>query len=138
MLRKRGAQAFSVDYKYSDLKDLRKSVNRYLASSGDKVYVKKSRETQNRFFGHIQNRRNTSYAAALAGALPFPDNSFDLCFSLQCMSKFLVEDPNVFMGAVKEALRVLKPGGQLKMQPWFRADQYLREREYKSAMKLYN
>ncbi|MFH0936702.1 MAG: methyltransferase domain-containing protein, partial [Candidatus Daviesbacteria bacterium] len=48
----------------------------------------------------------------------FKDNSFDLCCSLESITKFLLKDKEVFEQAISEALRVLKDGGQLILQPW--------------------
>ncbi len=58
------------------------------------------------------NRQNLdqycSFVYALAEKLPFPDNSFDCCFS----SMFFHHVPqNLKIAALYEAYRVLKPGG---------------------------
>lgn len=124
-LRKLGAIAFAVDYRYKDLKNLRRSVDEYLLgpSKGGPIppdeqdYVNKQRRSRNTFFETIDKGYNY-YIAALAGNLPFGDKTFDLCFSVQTISAFLIKDGGVFMNSIEEGLRVLKPGGELQLQPW--------------------
>jgi|GEM_PF-7013321 len=57
------------------------------------------------------------YVPGYAGALPFRDGCFDLVFSINCITHGLDEDYGVFMRAVAEALRVLKPQGRLHLYP---------------------
>lgn len=56
--------------------------------------------------------------AGTATDLPFKDKSFDFIYSLQAVSQFLLENREVFMQSVSEALRVLKTDGQLQLHPW--------------------
>ncbi len=125
-LRKRGAIAYAVDYRYKDLKDLKRSVDKYLLgdsitrsmSADDKFYANAQRRSRNTFFETVDKTGYNYYIAALAGNLPFKDSMFDLCFSVQAVTRFLIQDYDVFIDSVKEGLRVLKPGGELQLQPW--------------------
>lgn len=91
--------------------------------AGNIDYVKRCKEAEELFF-RSHRRREVRAVAALAGALPFRDETFDFCYSLQCISKFLIGDREVLLQAASEALRVLKPGeglkpgGQLQIHPW--------------------
>ncbi len=181
-LRRRGAVAYAIDYRYKDIRDLKRSVDHYLGKPdfyqkklpGDipeeefkkaseelqrelpteadprmwsmaiqitldmikdtrrknivqgaarqerehnLSYVRQQRQARDAFFGNLA-RHSGNYLAALAGELPFQDNSFDFVFSLQTISFFLIRNREVFMNSVHEALRVLKPGGELQLQPW--------------------
>lgn len=180
-LRKKGANAFAIDYRYKDLKELKRNVDRYLTkpaflqqqidkldvekelekasislaeipagvdpnlwaltqrltidqlrspkgrellnaikqreAQANRIYVREGRKARDIFFGNIE-RGNRPYVAAVAGVLPLKDEAFDLCFSVQCVSFFLINDKDVFMQSVSEGLRVLKSGGQLQLHPW--------------------
>src|SRR5207245_1033629 len=54
-------------------------------------------------------------------ALPFEDRSTDLVYSLDCITQYLDRDYELLRAAVREALRVLRPGGLLALVP-FRDD----------------
>jgi SAM-dependent methyltransferase len=181
-LRRRGAIAYAIDYRYRDVRDLKHSVDVYLTKpefyqkkfsqdipeeelkqatqelqrelppgadprlwsmaiqmaqdvikdprqrgavekvvkrdrESSQLYVRKQRQARDAFFGNL-GRHSENYIGALAGELPFQDDTFDFAFSLQTISFFLIRDREVFMHSVNEALRVLKPGGELQLQPW--------------------
>jgi len=52
--------------------------------------------------------------------LPFPDNSIDYCFSVEAITAFAIthENPKPLIDCVSEAMRVLRPGGELRLFPW--------------------
>ncbi|MBI2327947.1 methyltransferase domain-containing protein [Candidatus Curtissbacteria bacterium] len=76
-----------------------------------------------RFFAAYQ-RGQRPYVAGTASHLPFADNSVDFCFSIRCMVPFLVQNRAVFIQSIIEALRVLKPKGQLQIYPWVDQNSY--------------
>lgn len=64
----------------------------------------------------------TAFRQASASKLPFADGSFDLVVSNLTFHE--VRDTNSKLDAVKEALRVLKPGGRFVLQDLFQLKQY--------------
>lgn len=155
-LRRKGAQAYAVDYLYGNLPSFEQSIDDFIVDpshqsrlirqeqplfstlnqlntmkplgidrkvwrekASRKTYYDMTRNTSEEFLSSVSTA-GSPYVAALAGALPFSDDTFDMCYSLQCVSQFLVEDPEVFMTAVLEGIRVLKPGAVLQLHPWLR------------------
>lgn len=181
-LNRRGARAYAVDYRYANMKDLKRSVDRYLTRpafyekepshddvirelglsehtlrkevppgadpriwsmavdltkhrvSGEsgkqqlaalakqkekasQLYVKHQRKARDEFFSGL-DQGDDYYIPAVAGQLPFRDDTFDITFSLQTISFFLIKDRDVFLNAVQEAVRVTKLGGTVRLQPW--------------------
>jgi ubiquinone/menaquinone biosynthesis C-methylase UbiE len=57
------------------------------------------------------------YVAGDLWKLPFGDNSFDFVFSIRCLADCYV-DPDIFLEAACEALRVAKPGSTVQISPW--------------------
>jgi ubiquinone/menaquinone biosynthesis C-methylase UbiE len=128
-LRARGAEAYGVDPGYKNVDALLRTAGRYIRGLGVnygadalKVRLQALAEFQADF------RRNKGhYKTALAGDLPFKDDSVDIVYSELAISHFLIrEDREVFMGAVDEGLRVLKPAESgiaavrrsLVLHPW--------------------
>src|SRR5207248_5583747 len=75
-----------------------------------------------RFVASFQDpRQRRRYLAAVATALPLPDGAADLVYSLDCVTQYLDRDWELLLAAVREALRVLRPGGRLALVP-FRDD----------------
>ncbi len=147
ILNHRGVKACGIDFKYDDMKSLRRRINRdltdfngfkaifldkdlrhlallYILLCGEhpatmetfKEFSRKGRKTKECFFNDVS--RNGSYIAATAGDLPFQDNSIDFCFSVSGITSFLIKDEEIFINAVDEAIRVLKPGCQLQLYAW--------------------
>lgn len=162
-LRRQGAQALAIDYQYRDLRGLRRDVNRYLTdrtypfrkagqpvdqemlrvhqnvSVANPEYVRWSRSARDSFFEDVEFSKDRGYVAALAGTLPFPNNTFDFCFSLQGISRFLLQDSPVFLVAISECLRVLKPGRQLQLYPWVGRELWpWTEKEIQNAQQFMN
>ena len=60
---------------------------------------------------------NVQFRECTAGSLPFPDNSFDATVSR--LGIMFVPDP---LAAVREMLRVTKPGGRLALAVWHKSE----------------
>jgi len=58
------------------------------------------------------------YRTATADSLPFPDNYFNIVFSVRCVSLYLDMNSNTLSSAVNESLRVTKEGGFIQLFPW--------------------
>lgn len=140
-LQKRGANAIAVDYAYTDLDELEKTIGLSaiikglailpeLTEKGEfkagpikltgKAFADEMRDAfiAQKEFREAQEGGTIKAVAALAGRLPFPDNSVDVCFSVNCITELAGRNRGVFIGAVVEALRVLKPGGNLQLLIW--------------------
>lgn len=142
-LRRRGAIAVSVDFMYGNLKGLKKKVdaglNDFRSMTADKpdllvparisstekdsqpvtynTLIKHMRKARNAFFDSV-NRGDGIYLTGLASYLPFKDNSVDFAFSIEGISGILVKQPELLLCAVSEAVRVLKPGAELRLYSW--------------------
>ena len=77
-------------------------------------YLAGINESKRKFFDHIKSGH---YAAALSTALPFPDETFDFVFSINCLTHGLDRDPQLLPKVFDEATRVLKTGGELQVYP---------------------
>jgi len=69
---------------------------------------------------HEANRRglkNVQFQQCTADSLPFPDNSFDVVVSRLGVMFFLDS-----VKAMREMLRVVKPGGSLTFAVWYKSD----------------
>lgn len=116
-----GADAYALDPKYSDPASLRKKLNRlhqYLTNKGA-VSSQHVEEAQAAF--EAQQKSMTKdperYISAYATELPFPDNHFDLVFSVSSMFSHVDENAQALMQATREAIRVTKPGGEIQFSP---------------------
>lgn len=113
---------------------LRRIVNSSVKESDQvlKEAMKRFRKNRDTFFNSIGNGR-VDYVAALAGHLPFADETFDMCIAASSISVFSINDAEVFNQTVDEALRVLKPGGILEIIPWVSDGLVWDEQDYKTA-----
>lgn len=66
------------------------------------------------------------YIKGYATRLPFPDNFADYAISMNGISGF-IREPDVLIEAIKEALRIVKPGGKVVLAPWFSGDDWMDE-----------
>lgn len=90
--------------------------------------------------GEEQTRALTQYVVADAVALPFADNTFDVVVSLHAVpnvvavvgggpiprNEIVKRDHERRMSAVREAIRVLKPGGEIRFAPVVRNERNAR------------
>lgn len=137
-LQNAGAHPIAVDYLYSDSDKLTGSIqsfvdflNEYpksfkinegrpmsLAEATHFTSFRNLVERSARDFSHdLVETPNIKYVAAVASALPFRDETFDLAYSTNCLSDYFSE-PELFVHIVREVLRVLKKGKQLQIGPW--------------------
>lgn len=56
----------------------------------------------------------TANIAALGQAIPSPDNTYDIVVSFACMEYLPIED---YESTLREMLRVVKPGGTIRLAP---------------------
>lgn len=73
---------------------------------------------------------------ALAGSLPFRDESVDFIFSPDCITVFLIIKKEVFRDTIFEVLRTLKKGGQLQLSPCMGGFQFSKEGEQNANQLL--
>ncbi len=145
-LRNLGADSYGIDPRYRNIKELDKSFNGYMlgisarirelrkfvsldtTESEELITQTTYKEMNVKAFAEFKKdlkRNPQKYLASLAGRLPFDSECVDLAFSVQCLTKFLINDKDVFFNSIEEGLRVLKPSvegtsiGQLQLQPWF-------------------
>lgn len=120
-LLERGAEAYALDPKYADpqslkgkFDDLYQRLGKIGATNGQ--HAKEAEAVlENQQRSMAQNPEK--YVAAYATQLPFPDNYFDLVFSVSCMFSHIDENSKALMAAAREAIRVTKPGGQIQLVP---------------------
>jgi SAM-dependent methyltransferase len=129
----RGADAYAVDPRYAALAGLVRDANSYFARQTAAGQLPQAREASapgiaaqraafGRFLASFQARKTQRrYLAAVASNLPFETASADFVYSLDCITQYLDREYDGLLGAVREALRVLKPGGTLALAP-FRDD----------------
>lgn len=124
-LRMHGAKAFTIDYKYKDRRTLKRSMDAYLLDPGlfptDQIkqeYIRRMRKNRDIFLRNL-DATDKPFVAALAGDLPFANESFDMCYSTQGISPAILGNLEIFTQAYQEGIRVLKKGGQFQIYPWF-------------------
>lgn len=85
----------------------------------DKWYIGLLKSAQERFARDFKSRRirRGIYIPALAGNLPFRDESVDFIFSTSCIVFFLDRKWDLLWRSVQESYRVLKPGGEIQISP---------------------
>lgn len=143
----RGAFTVAIDYKYDDMKclkafaaeDIRKWETDPRLRKQQKEDRKMIRDLKYNPFDRLETingilsersralasflkdikERKGNYIAAIAGNLPFQDNVFDFCFSYNGITAFPIQNEDVVLNSVREALRVLKPRGTLALSLWF-------------------
>jgi SAM-dependent methyltransferase len=135
-LAERGARVIALDLRFRSLEELRGSSLDYFKCFKtnlkdpllrrrhpllEQVYESDHSDAA-RFFRDVVGKASGVYVAGDLFRLPFGDSSFDLAYSVRCLSDYYV-DADLFVEAVHEALRVVKPGGSVQISPW--QDDYL-------------
>jgi len=128
-----GADALAVDPRYRSFPALVRDAQAYFAAQEAAGRLPQAREDSaaaiaaqrdafRRFSASfLDPRHRHRYHAAVATALPLAAASVDLLYSLDCITQYLDRDYDLLLAAVREALRVLRPGGRLALVP-FRDD----------------
>ena len=126
-----GARVVALDLRFRDIEELKRSSGDYFtcfkSNLNDPVLRKRNptlvlvyqgdREDSERFFRDLALSPRGCYVAGDLWKLPFADNSFDFVVSIRCLSDCYV-DPDIFVDAAAEALRVTKPGAMVQISPW--------------------
>ena len=135
-LAERGARVIALDLRFRSLEELRGSSLDYFKCfktnlkdpllrrrhpTLELVYESDLSDAA-RFFRDLAGEASGVYVAGDLFRLPFAESSFDLAYSVRCLSDYYV-DADMFVEAVHEALRVVKPGGSVQISPW--QDDYL-------------
>lgn len=116
-----GAEAYALDPKYADPSSLRGKLDD-LYQRLSKIGATNNQDVKDAeaVFANQQKSMTQNpekYIAAYATQLPFPDDYFDLVFSVSCMFSHIDESSKALMEAAREAIRVTKPGGQIQLLP---------------------
>ena len=126
-----GAKVIAFDLRFRDLDELKRSSADYFRCFKSNLddpllrsrnplllYVfEHDRQDAGRFFTDFARGSRGSYVAGDLWHLPFGDNSFDFVCSIRCLADCYV-DPDIFLEAAREALRVAKPGSMVQISPW--------------------
>ena len=127
----KGAKIVALDLRFRNIEEVTKSSGDYFQcykSNLDDAALRTrhpmlervynhDKEDSNRFFRDFAGDSQGIYVAGDLWKLPFADGSFDFVLSIRCVSDCYV-DPEVFLAAICEALRVAKPGSTVQISPW--------------------
>ncbi len=115
-----GADAYAIDPLYksgSDLKGKVRTQNRVvLYSKEDKM---RRNEALERFMSSFKNEPDR-YKTASATRIPYPDDTFDIVYSISAVFGYLDVDLQILLKAVSECLRVTKPEGRIVFAPYMK------------------
>lgn len=121
-----GAEAYAVDYFYSDFFQLRVGRVRNLLKSIGREDIDPTKsdprvlrilDEDTAMFKRSVDIQPSSYIAASAHALPFRDKTFHLITSYYGIFGVMDNDRNLLQMAIQEAIRVLRKGGELQIAP---------------------
>lgn len=111
--------AYAIDPAYKSRSDLKGKVKAYITGHDHfSKPEKQKRLTELEEFMESMKDHPERYLRALAGSIPFPDDSFDKVVSLSAISGYLNADMPIYLQAVDECIRVTKPGGQIILSPF--------------------
>lgn len=115
----RGVDAYALDPKFvpGRYMDLVADVRAYHTSRAGLVGTPPIMEMTLSAFTESVAQHPDRYVYGYASKLPWPDNRFDVVVSSQLHIKYLIAKPEVFNQSMRELVRVLKPGGMLKISP---------------------
>jgi ubiquinone/menaquinone biosynthesis C-methylase UbiE len=127
----KGARVVALDLRFRNIDEVRTSSTDYFrcfkSNLDDPALTRNhpmlmhvyehDRLDSHRFFNDFVGASLGVYIAGDLWHLPFADGSFDFVLSIRCLSDCFV-DPDIFLEAVREALRVAKPGSSVQISPW--------------------
>lgn len=124
--REGGADAYALDIFYGDLRSLRLRHRENFAGIAKNVFHAHphSEEARRIYVSYVAGfeeglkSRPCPYVAGSATELPFPASSFDLLTSFNGIFGTLDWDRALLLAALREAIRVLKPGGSVQLVPY--------------------
>lgn len=120
-LRKKGAMAIGIDYNYKDPAEFTDRAQGFINFNYSGYEKWREKRILNKSLKEI--RKNEDFLiAGLAEELPLADESVDFAYSMFCMTVFHTNDYKTFTKAFSEAMRVLKPSGELQLAPWVDQD----------------
>lgn len=119
-----GADAYAIDPKYAHMSRLkhwvRKGNEQFLDLTGMHLDYKELLKSFERFKLSTGIHKDR-YKAAFATHMPFPDNYFDVVFSQFAVLGYVDVNMPILTRAVYECLRVTKPGGSIRLNPYEKA-----------------
>lgn len=116
-LLEKGADAYAVDPKYKSRADMKgRILNHNKTGFAEKEDQIIRNEALERFLQSIKQNPER-YKVAYATNLPFPDEHFDLVFSIAAVTVYSDLDKLVLKKIMDEIVRVTKPGGQIQLYP---------------------
>jgi SAM-dependent methyltransferase len=123
-LRQAGAEAYAVDTCYADLDEMYARHRKGFEVTARNVFGVEpdSSRGQELYWsfteGFEAGLEGSTYVAASATALPFGHDSFDLVLSFNGIFGTLDFAPDLLRQALREAVRVLRPGGSAQLLPF--------------------
>ncbi len=121
ILASQGATSIAVDPRYGNLDELILNAKERSEPEYSGFTEEETKKCIDRFRRDFKSgrRRKGRYIVALAGDLPFKDESVDFLFSIHCITFFLDQDWDLLKGAADESLRVIKRRGEIQLAPFF-------------------
>jgi hypothetical protein len=143
-LRSQGASAYSLDYLYNNLPELRTARTRaflkYIESlTGQKPNVNISelfKDTNTLSFVEDFKTNPEYYISSSATKIPFPESHFDMIFSSYGILGVLDKNFELLINSVLEAVRVVRPEGLIQMGPMIESGGYLTNQQIENQKKL--
>jgi hypothetical protein len=121
-----GANAYAIDVLYKDINELDKAMQGCLTMAVKRAKKAKLSKEQvahdialvERSFRDAFTQWPSHFIAARASALPIATNSIDFVYSSDAITSGIDRfNTELFFLALNEALRIVRPGGELHLQP---------------------
>ncbi len=114
-----GADAYALDPQYRNRAQLRSVLSRSIKKtfSENRELLRLRKEALSSFNQSIKGNPER-YIEGFATDIPFQDNYFDIVYSRVAILSYLDVDTNLLNKAIDECLRVIKPGGSLRLFPF--------------------